>query len=211
MDGTVPQPAELHRKGIPLSTNDYFHICGTCFQLYETGRPDGRDQRCDCHTGEEEDWPGVDFNERAILCMCCGTEVLGSGTRWSAYLCRECQLLAMGVSLWERRLVIPVGRHSMMHTWVPDARAPSLAAHGGSVDRLAETVHGTLTVMTRGRAGLSEWSAIVVSRHLRRVRLKGGTSLATYLSAIEKDKKAPTRWALFAELCEFMRTPSPGS
>ena len=190
----------------------YFRICGTCFRLYETGRPDGQDQRCECSGGDEERWPLVDFNERACLCRCCGTEVLTSGTRWSPFFCRECQLLSMGVSLWERRLVFPIGRHSLMHSWVPDTRKPSLAAHSGNVGRLAETVHGAITSITRGSEGLSEWSAIVVSRHLQRLRLRGGTSLTKYISAVAAEEEGPTRWALFAELCEFMKTaPPPGS
>ena len=105
-----------------MSRNElrHLHVCGTCYALYEAGRPDGINQRCRCGPHGEARWPGVDFNERACLCTCCGTEVLRSGSRFSPYFCRECQLLAMGVSLWERRLVFPIGRHSLMHTcWVP--------------------------------------------------------------------------------------------
>ena len=190
--------------------SDDLRICGTCFRLYETGRPDGLDQRCDCSTEEEEDWPHADFNERACLCACCGMVVLQSGSRWSPFFCRECQLLAMGVSLWERRLVFPIGRHSLMHTFVPEAKAPSLTAHSGDVGRLAETVHKAITTIVASSDARSQWSANIVSRHLRRLRLRGGTPVARYLAAMAKDEKAPTRWALFAEFCEFIRTPSPG-
>ena len=189
---------------------DYFRICGTCFRLYETGRPDGHDQRCECSTGKGERWPRVDFNERACLCACCGSVVLESGSRWSPFYCRECQLLAMGVSLWERRLVFPIGRHSLMHTWVPDTKAPSLAAHAGRTDLLAETVHGAVRALSAGHDARSQWSASIVARHLKRLRLRGGTTLAKYLAALEHDEEGPTRWALFAEFCEFIRTPSPG-
>ena len=195
------------------SLTEYLHICGTCFRLYETGRPDEEEQRCNCSPEddddeEEETWAHADFNERACLCACCGMVVLESGSRYSPFFCGACQLLAMGVSLWERRLVIPIGRHSLMHTFVPDARPPSLGAHGGDARRLAETVHTALTAITRGSDGLSEWSAIVVSRHLRRLGLPGGTSVDHYLAVIAREKAGPTRWALFAEMCEFMRTPS---
>lgn len=112
---------------IDVSTDARAHlcICGTCYALYETERPDGMNQPCRCTPRDEPRWPGHDFNEHALLCLCCGLEVVSSGSRWSSYVCRECQLLAMGVSLWERRLVFPIGRHSMMHTWVPDTRARS--------------------------------------------------------------------------------------
>lgn len=192
--------------------HEYLHICGTCFKLYETGREDDEEQRCDCNPAEEEErWQGSrDFNERACLCACCGTEVLESGSRWSPFFCRECQLLAMGVSLWERRLVFPIGRHSIMHTWVPDTRKPSLAAHAGDSRRLARTVHNAVTAITMGSAQLSQWSAIVVSRHLERLGLPGGTPVDDYLAAVAKDREGPTRWALFAEMCEFIRTPPAG-
>jgi hypothetical protein len=193
----------------------FLHICGTCFRLYETGREDEEDdqeQRCDCNPQEDEEgWAGRDFNERASLCKCCGSAVLESGSRYSQYFCGVCKLLAMGVSLWERRLVFPVGPHSIMHTWVPETRKPSLAAHGGDARRLARTVHKAITAISRGSDGLSEWSAIVVSRHLKRLGLPGGTSVDRYLGAIASDNEGPTQWALFAEMCEFMRIPSQES
>jgi hypothetical protein len=83
----------------------YCYICSTCFHLYERGRRDNENQRCKCQPAEETKWPIRDFNERAILCRCCGLNVLPSGCRWDPYFCRECQLLAMGVSVWNRRLV----------------------------------------------------------------------------------------------------------
>jgi hypothetical protein len=184
--------------------NEYLCICGTCFKLYETGRDDDEEQRCDCDPREEETWPGRDFNERACLCACCGTELLESGSRYSPYFCRECQLLAMGVSLWERRLVFPIGRHSMMHTWVPDSRKHSLVAHDGDARRLAETVHSAMTAISMGSQQLSEWSAFVVSRHLKRLGLHGGTLVSRYLAANAMDEERPTRWGLFAEMCEFI-------
>ena len=45
----------------------------------------------------------------------------------------------------EMNLVFPIGRHSIMHTWVPDTRRPSVAAHGGDSGRLARTVYNALT------------------------------------------------------------------
>jgi hypothetical protein len=92
-----------------------------------------------------------------------------------------------------------------MHTWVPDTRKPSLAAHGGDTRRLAATVHGTLMVVSMGSEQLSEWSAIVVSRHLKRLGLPGGTPVSRYLAAHAEDTERPTRWGLFAEMCEFIR------
>jgi hypothetical protein len=97
----------------------YLRICATCFHLFETNRPDGLNQRCRCAPDRGPRWPGSDFNERASLCRCCGFEVMRSGSRWSEFFCRECGLFAMGLSVSARQIVFPIGRHSLMHTWMP--------------------------------------------------------------------------------------------
>jgi endogenous inhibitor of DNA gyrase (YacG/DUF329 family) len=199
--------ARLRKRGMEMTDHiGFLRVCGSCFKLYETGHADGENQRCDCQPRQDaRRWAGMDFNEHARLCACCGTEVLRSGSRYSPYFCRECQLLAMGVSLWERRLVIPIGRHSLMHAFVPAPRTPSLAAHGGDVGALASTVHTAMMAISIGSERLSLWSAAVVSRHLKRLGLAGGTSVSQYLAANARDEESPTRWSLFAEMCEFIR------
>lgn len=199
MTSEIPTPDKALR---------YLRICATCYGLYERDRPDGMDQRCDCGPRNEERWSGFDFNERARLCVCCGMEVLRSGSRWSPYFCRECQLLAMGVSLWHRSLVFPIGRHSLMHTWVPDTRPPTIAAHRGRSRDLATTVHTAATAVSKGSEGLLQWSAIIVSRHLQHLGLPGGTYLNEYLAAMAKQGTGYTRWSAFAELCEFFNMPT---
>ena len=119
----------------------YMRVCAKCFRLNQSNRPGGLNQLCSCRRAARgAAWPGFDFNERARLCSCCGQDVLKSGSRWSPFFCRECQQRAIAVSLWEGRLIFPIGRRSLMHTWVPRTRMPSLAAHGGNSRRLAETV-----------------------------------------------------------------------
>lgn len=189
----------------------HLRICGTCYALYETGRPDGMAQRCRCVFGEEDPWPGFDFNERASLCLCCGMEALRSGSRWSPYFCRTCQTLAQDVSIRHRRLVFPIGRHSLMHTWVPDSLPPTLDAHGGRSRELAETVHTATLAVVRGSEGLRRWSAIIVSRHLLHLGLPGGTSLHEYLAAVATKGTGYTRQAAFGELCEFFNVSTMGA
>jgi hypothetical protein len=50
----------------------YLRICGHCYGLYETGRPDGLNQRCRCGPGGGQRWPGFDFNERVSGRLRCG-------------------------------------------------------------------------------------------------------------------------------------------
>ena len=194
-------------------TDEFQHlrICGSCYALYETGRADGRNQQCRCVVREERTWPGFDFNERASLCRCCGMEAMQSGSRWSPYFCRRCETLARKVSIRHRRLVFPIGRHSLMHTWVPAARLPTLAAHGGKPRKLAKTVHAATRAVATGSEGLRQWSAIIVSRHLRHLGLPGGTHLHEYLAAVAKRGTGCTRRAAFAELCEFFNVSPTGA
>jgi len=187
----------------------YLYICSTCYGLYETGRPDGEEQRCACHPDKGPRWPSYDFNQRAMLCRCCGLNVLPSGSRWAPFFCRECQLLAMGVSVWNRRLIFPIGRHSLMHTWVPDTPSASLGDGENDGDTLAEGVHGALQGIARGTDGLWLWYATIMPRNLRRFGLKGDVSLREYMDAVAAEAPAlSTRLEAFDGLCRLFQ-PDP--
>jgi hypothetical protein len=97
-----------------------------------------------------------------------------------------------------------------MHTWVPGTRPATLAAHGGRPGDLAETVHAATTAGANGSDGLQQWSAIIVSRHLEILRLPGGTCLNDYLNAVNPTRTGLTRWAVFAELCDFFNVSATG-
>jgi len=182
-------------------------ICGTCYDLYEENRSDGMEQHCRCHP-RRQTWPGYDFDERAILCRCCGLEVLRSGSRWSSFFCRECQLLAMGVSVWQRQLVFPIGRHTLMHTWVPDTPASSLADDGVDDAELVEGVHTAVMAISKGANGLLGWYEVIMPQNLARVGLAGAVLVRDYLQAIDRKElgNLHTRLEAFEGLCEFFRT-----
>lgn len=190
-----------------------FRICTTCFHLYETGRPDGEEQRCKCRPVEETRWAFGDFNEHAILCRCCGLNVLPSGSRWHPYFCRECQLLAMGVSVWNRRLVFPIGRHSLMHTWVPNTPSASLSEHRDNVGALVDGVHESLHRVARGSDGLWKWYETIMPRNLEHFGLSGDVSLRDYLEAVAAEVPAlSSRLKAFEGLCAFFQSdPHDGS
>ena len=184
---------------------EHLHICGTCFTLDEGGRADGLDQHCACWPRTPTRWPRYDFNERVILCLCCGQVPVQSGSRWSQFFCRECQLLAMGVSIWEQRLVLPIGRHSLMHTFVRNTRSPSLAAHGGDVAALAATVMTASRAITIGAGALHQWSTRCVADNLQQLGLPGGVQLVEYLMAVEK-RTLRSKFTAFAAMCAFIKT-----
>jgi hypothetical protein len=98
-----------------------------------------------------------------------------------------------------------------MHTWVPGTRAATLAAHGGRPGDLAETVHAATTAVANVSEGLHQWSAIIVSRHMQTLRLPGGTYLNDYLNVVTPTRTGLTRWAVFAELCDFFNVSATGA
>jgi len=187
----------------------YLHICSTCFHLYETGRPDGMEQRCNCRPKQGERWPYHDFNERAILCQCCGLNVLRSGSRWSPFFCRGCQLLAMGVSVWNRHLVFPIGRHSLMHTWVPNTPSASLRDHHRP-EELATGVYHALRGISRATDGLSQWYQMIMPRNLEHFGFVGDVSLREYIEAVAReDPSLHGRMEAFDGLCQLFRFGPP--
>jgi hypothetical protein len=182
------------------------HICSTCFHLYDIEHPDEENQRCQCQPVDEIKWPVGDFNEHAILCRCCGLNVLPSGSRWHMYFCRECQLLAMGVSVWDRRLVFPIGPHSLMHTWVPKTPSASLRDHRDHPEKLAEGVYRALQGVVRGSEGLWQWYKTVMPRNLEHFGLAGEVSLRVYMEAVAAEAPAlSSRLKAFDGLCQFFQ------
>jgi hypothetical protein len=177
------------------------HICSTCFHLYDVDHPEGENQRCRCQPVEDSKWPIGDFNEHAILCRCCGLNVLPSGSRWHMYFCRECQLLAMGVSVWDRRLVFPIGPHSLMHTWASWTPSEPLDGRG---DDVATGVYKALRIIGRGTDGLWQWYEMIMPRNLEHFGLSGDVSLRVYMEAVAAEAPAlSTRLKAFDGLCQM--------
>jgi hypothetical protein len=188
---------------------DGFSICRTCSYLVEKDTPEGMGQLCRCNDrGQQPPWEGFDFNERYALCLCCAQEVLESGSRWSPYFCRECQLLAMGASIWQGRLIMPIGRHTLMHTWVPKDIATSPPGPSRSVDDADEILDTVRTIGDR-YTHLSRWYQATVARNLAALGIQGDIPLRGYLEAIANAQDtgiaSPGRFDLFRGLCEHFR------
>jgi hypothetical protein len=175
---------------------EHFSICGTCRTLDERGRSDGRNQRCACRPRDTKPWPRFDFNERLCLCQCCAREALPSGSRWSLFFCRECQLMAMGASIWAQRLVMPIGHHSLVHTFV--------TANANTEARVANLL-ATVKTVSAGTDVLNRWAKKSVAHNLKRLGLRGRVKLTDYLAAVEKSDKLRSRFDTFTELCAFVR------
>lgn len=113
----------------------------------------------------------------------------------------------MGVSVWDQCLVFPIGRHSLMHTWVPRTAAPTLAAHGGRTNTLAGAVFAVIQSVSKGSEYLSQWNAVVVAQNLTGLGLSGGLPLSEYMTAVVRAGLGcfNTRLQAFEGLCEFLK------
>ncbi|HZU14498.1 MAG TPA: hypothetical protein VFB58_16780 [Chloroflexota bacterium] len=196
-----------------IGTYPYLRICGTCGHLYEEGRPDGKEQRCRCVPSGPKWEDGRDFNERASLCYCCGLEAVHSGSRWSPFFCYFCRTMAIAVSLWERRLIFPIGRHTLMHSWLPEAPPANLTHPGTTMTDITNGVLSTLDSIDAGRKALDAWSAQVMRHNLETVGLPPDVTLDEYLTKVAKMGLATPadKQHAFAGLRELYRQGRPGT
>lgn len=213
--GAPSRPAAPARPTVDLPASgyteafDHARVCGVCFHLFEQGRPDGHNQQCACAGAPSDPWPGHDVNEHVRLCGSCGVTVLRSGSRWSPFFCPQCQTFAMAATMLAGRLVFPIGRHSIMHLWVPGTRTPSLAAHGGDGDALAASVAAAIAPIDDGLTVVEGWTAWQVKDNVSRLALGHGVSLREYLIAVLGDQPVDKLQA-FGRLCAFAREQRHG-
>jgi hypothetical protein len=170
-------------------------------------------QLCRCSDrAQQPRWEGFDFNERYALCHCCAQEVLESGSRWSPYFCRECRLLAMGASIWQRRLVLPIGRHTLMHTWVPKDVATSSHRPSRPVDEPDEVLD-TLRTIGDQYTHVSRWYQAAVARNLAALGIEGDVLVRDYLQAAARDSETanalPGKIEFFRGLCAHFQQIEP--
>ena len=115
-----------------------FRICDSCQRLFgsEPQPGYGTPQRCLCNLPTDETvWDGSDYNEHLHLCRCCRGVALPSGSRWSVWFCEPCVKRVRHFNDACGRVVIPIGRHSLMSSI--GVRGVELTeAEGHEVDRL---------------------------------------------------------------------------
>jgi len=103
--------------------------------------------------------------------------------------------------------VIPIGRHSLMHAFVPESRHPRLSRMDVARRSWLQpcwrlSTASPLAAIGCGSGRRTWWC------HLERLALPGGVPLLEYLDAVERGGMGTTRWAVFADLCEFIRAPA---
>lgn len=186
---------------------EYLWICSTCHELVDRDRPDRREQQCRCQPNPDALPIEGDFSQRGILCRCCATEALPSGSRWLVHSCRECQLLATGVSVWYGRVIFPTGIHTIVNNFLPDTRPSTLHPNGGDQDTLVEDVWKGLKKIVSGTEFLAGWSAVIVAENLKRLGLSGDVRLKDYLIAVEREQMNSLRYRIYAfdHMCKAYR------
>jgi hypothetical protein len=116
-------------------------ICKKCLHLYEVDpsmskqdlsikNPRKLYQKCQCKSREtgliEETWKGFDFNTKVELCYCCSMVLINSGSKWSVFYCDECKDRVRAFNDIVGKVVIPLGRHSVMNSLMIEYKSHDL-------------------------------------------------------------------------------------
>ncbi len=198
-------------------SGDGFTICRVCAGL--AGFPSGRcgyPQVCRCHRADEQRWPDHDFNEYFDLCWCCLLEAIPSGSKWSSFYCQDCRQRVRGYNESVGRVVLCMGRHSLMNGLGlrgRDAAVPELVAAFGS------ELGGFIAELGGFYKAMGAWRPDRLGAVLRASGQEGaaggeqGLRLSEYLQAAEGLVGHPRlgKRAAFSALRGFLGLPSvPG-
>ena len=176
-----------------------FEVCGICYDVRGPfgwtlhGVTDVHEQRCRCTPGTGSTWRGFDFNRVAELCRVCGCEVLQSGSKFSIWVCGACKPRVRAVSARLGRLVVPVGRHSIVNGF-------ALSVEPETSDEAIEAFAGRLQLMGGRIERLDGWAQSVVRSNLAEIGRGDAASvpLPDYLDAVRDIDRAVAFDAMLA-------------
>lgn len=147
--------------------------------LLEGGDPFPFPQDCFCIPADERIHPyeGLDLSTHLELCRCCAFEPIRTRSRWSSFYCDSCRSGVLDANRAFGAWVIPIGRHSIMHSVSLSAGAEDDA---GAVEQFVTQVRGLL----EGIQHLDAWAAGQTRLHLATLGLDGDDlPLADFLRA----------------------------
>ena len=101
----TPGPHTALRRPIPV-------LCRRCWAL-DDAEPYAT--TCVCRRGAERRPEGSAEPERRLLCQVCAGTLLRDFSRWSTILCATCRVRAVDVNSRLQRVVVPIGRHSLVN------------------------------------------------------------------------------------------------
>ena len=197
---------ENEMEGIELASR--MAICRACFVMKGPFHDDfnrcERVQRCACEP-EESLWNAFDYNQGALLCGCCAAQVVRSGSKWSAFFCRECQARVIAYDRAVGEVVIPIGRHSLMNGSVlraEDAPKRRKGPKRREVEGFVEGILGPFDRMTR----IGELKRANVASIVRAIpKPAGAVPVPVYLE--HANRVNADRAGVFARLVEAIEAP----
>jgi len=193
---------------------DNFTVCRVCAGLAGSPRRESHPQVCRCRRQEQERWPHHDFNEYVDLCWCCGLERIPSGSKWSSFYCPQCRELVTGYNHSFGRLLLYLGRHSLMNgVWLGGdqaARPEAVEGFGEAMGGFARGILGFFEAMDRWRPARLQVVLQAIGLEAPGEEEPPGVSLVEYLDVPRAllDHPEVGKQAAFGALCEFLGYPA---
>jgi hypothetical protein len=180
-------------------------ICRKCGITYDTELK-RFPQRCECDRGDEKKWSHGDYNEYQRLCMCCMSEVLRSGSKWSVWFCGVCKARIITLNKAAGTCVIPIGRHSLMNGLFANKETAA------SLEKQVQFANDLGTFFGRVN-DLNEWKTIRLRTNLGLTKLawKGDGKLDEYLRTLKKLDLRSLKQDSFLQLAEFFGVTNAAS
>lgn len=185
---------------------DDLRICCTCFGLYGGSGTDR--QLCRCSSREEYEALGAARNQRngspwqllAVICKCCGAELLDARHQLSQWFCTVCFRRAFDVNRAVGYCAIPVGWHSIRNGVFATAKSTKTRAG-------ATAFADQLNSHFREARSVESWGDHIIERHWNDAGLAIDHDVPTadYLSAVRAN--GIDKQALFEELAVARNVP----
>jgi len=195
-------------------------VCSTCFQIYGMGdffspRPEyGRHwQKCGCSDkvgmpeNVDDKWPWKDFNKLVELCYCCGTVLIPSGSKWDVFFCEECKWMVIDFDRKYGRVIIPIGRHSLVNGSILRGQDPTgdgliLSNQDVQDDVKLKQYSSRVKGMAASIKHLEQWSRLEVGNRLTELERIEDITLRGYGVLSSRVDRPET----FGRLVEFFRS-----
>ena len=182
-------------------------VCGTCFGL--RGETSDRRQLCSCASSEDSQAYAEECYRRngsywttvAVICRCCGAEVVDAGYKFSRWYCARCIKTVHEVNEACGFCAIPVGWHSIVNGVYVSPK--SCRTEVG-----ATAVADQLNAFFRESGGAWGWGKQVTERQWKRAGLPLDQHVAAndYLTAVWM--KRVDKRTLFEELAAARGIPA---
>ena len=147
-------------------------------------------QRCTCDDKAEPpdnitEKKAVCGKELVELCYCCGMALVPGGRPWFLFFCDECKQNVRDFDRQCRRVIIPIGRHSLVNGSILRGLDPTvdgliLSNQDVRDDAKLEQYFSKVRGMAASIKHLREWSRLEVANRLKEIGRVGDIPLLDY-------------------------------